>query len=274
MHSFIIQEFDSSVPLGKYNLLNGLWGDGTPIRPEGDGYNTNQALGPTRFLFNGDPRDPAAWAAINVFGEGKEQRSVSSASLGRLDPGQVRDVVTAHMFHYNPNADHLGQITHMYNNLDSLLAMPLDPHEPICTPVQTCMDDDCVWPGDFNRDGIVDHRDLLHWGTTTGMSGPARNGQISWRGHVGEDWTKTLDDGTNAKHQDADGNGTIDTLDLQLNLSHFLNKTQGYILNDRYPGGRNWLSSGPHGSARTWQYTSLESATPEGYVWNCLRACI
>jgi Secretion system C-terminal sorting domain len=145
-------------------------------------------------------------------------------------------VYLAYTFHYDSTADYLGQITRMLENIDSLRNIDPFSGEP-CTRFPLCLDNDCVWPGDFNRDGLVDHRDLLHWGTTTGKSGPRRNGQISWRGHLAEDWTKTLDDGTNAKHQDADGNGTIDELDLELNLSHFLNKTQGYISNDRYPGG-------------------------------------
>ncbi len=96
----------------------------------------------------------------------------------------------------------------MFENIDSIQKIDLTWGMP-CTRFPLCLDNDCVWPGDFNRDGIVDQRDLLHWGTTTNMSGPTRNGQISWRGHLAEDWTKTLEDGTNAKHQDADGNGTI-----------------------------------------------------------------
>jgi hypothetical protein len=237
MHSFIqYKDPGTNIPIERYRLLNGNWPDGTQMRPGGDGYGQDPGLHPTRYMFNGDPRDTSSWAAINVLDQGSDVSSVSSILLGRLDPGSVVDVELAYTFHYDAKADYLGQITRMFENIDSIQKIDLTWGMP-CTRFPLCLDNDCVWPGDFNRDGIVDHRDLLHWGTTTNMSGPARNGQISWRGHLAEDWTKTLEDGTNAKHQDADGNGTINELDLELNLSHFLNKTQGYISNNRYPGG-------------------------------------
>lgn len=236
MHSFVSQEYETGFILDKYNLLNGQWADGTPIRPQGDGYNVSPVVAPTRFLFNGDPRDPGAWAAINVLNEGKEQRSVSSALLGRLDPGALRYVYTAHMFHHDPEADHLGQITHMYNNVDSLLAMTWHPHDPICTPVQTCMDDDCVWPGDFDKNGIADHRDYLTWGALNGKTGPGRNGLISWRGHFGEDWNETYS-GTDVKHGDGDGNGSINLADIDVNSENHLLTNRFYVPEANYPVG-------------------------------------
>lgn len=54
------------------------------------------------------------------------------------------------------------------------------------------MNDDCVWPGDFDKNGIVDHRDYLMWGVFNSHTGAARDGQISWRGHTGEDWSDTF----------------------------------------------------------------------------------
>ena len=136
MHSFISAE-GADEPIEYYRLLNGQWADGTDITPEGDGYNPASGLSPTRFLFNGDPADPASWSAINVFAEGGEVRTVSSINFGRMDPGSVKEVVTAHMFHYDPAGDYLDQITAMYSNVDSLRKIIgyFHPHlEFPCTP--------------------------------------------------------------------------------------------------------------------------------------------
>lgn len=242
MHGFCTQEHETGFPSDKYQFLNGLWGDGTPIRPEGDGYNEDPDLKPTKFLFNGDPRDTNSWAAINVFSQGKEQRSISSVSLDRFNPGAIREVFTAHMFHYDPNADHLGQITHMYNNVDSLLAMSWHPHEKICNPFPVCMDNDCVWPGDFDKNGIADHRDYLTWGVLNDLTGPGRNGLVSWRGYLGEDWSEDLF-GLNAKHADGNGNGIIDLSDIDINTENQFLTNRFYTPEANYPKGSDIVIS-------------------------------
>jgi hypothetical protein len=236
MHSFITEDHETGFPPDKYNYLKGLWGDGTPIRPHGDGYNVNPALSPTKFLFNGDPRDTSAWAAINVFDEGKEQRSVSSISLGRFDPGEIVEVYTAYMFHSDPSADHLGQITNMYRNVDSLLAMSWYPDDKICAPFPICEDGDCVWPGDFDNNGIADHSDYLMWGVMNGANGPERNGQISWRGHPGDSWSNSYVD-INTKHGDGDGNGKVDIEDIQVNKLNFTLTNRYFDGQVNYPRG-------------------------------------
>jgi hypothetical protein len=142
MHSFISAE-GADEPIEYFSLLNGQWADGNAITPEGDGYNPSSGLPPTRFLFSGDPTDTESWSANNVSTEEKDQRVVSSISLGRGDPGEVWEVLTAHMFHYYPEGDHLDQITTMYSNIDSLRQIMglLHPHlEFPCMPVTSVKD--------------------------------------------------------------------------------------------------------------------------------------
>jgi len=227
MHSFITAAAETDLPIEFYRQLNGEWPDGTPITPEGDGNNPGSGLNPTKFLFNGDPRDTADWAAINVLPEGADQKIVSSVYLGRMDPGQVRGVVTAHMFHYDPGLGHLDQITKMYSNIDSLFSF-FSFHDLSCTPFPICDDNDCVWPGDFDKNGIADHRDYLMWGVMNGLTGPERNGLISWRGHYGEDWNDDVQ-GLNAKHGDGDGNGEVNINDIDINTENFLLKNKNYV---------------------------------------------
>ncbi|HZV70074.1 MAG TPA: T9SS type A sorting domain-containing protein [Saprospiraceae bacterium] len=236
MHSMITAAQETDLPLEFFRQLNGQWPDGTPITPEGDGYNPGSGLSPTKFLFNGDPRDPQDWATINVLPEGANQRIVSSVYLGRMDPGAIREVSTAHMFHYDPALGHLDQITKMYSNIDSLFTLfTLSPALP-CTPFPICDDDDCVWPGDFDKNGIADHRDYLMWGVMNDLTGAERNGLVSWRGHYGEDWNEEVN-GINSKHGDGDGNGEVNILDIDINMENFLQKNKDYVAEANYPAG-------------------------------------
>jgi hypothetical protein len=237
MQSFIQYETQSGIPLAKYRLLNGMWGDGSSIRPEGDGHNINSTLAPTNYLFSGDPRDTASWAAINVLDYGYDQRTVSSVSLGRMDPGAVKEIKTAYIYSYDPTGGQLDQITRMYNNVDSLKTLfgsfDFDQH---CSRFPICQDSDCVWPGDFDHNNIADHRDLLTWGFLKDISGHERNGLVSWRGQYSEDWNTTVS-GINAKHSDGDGNGKIDLKDLTINEDHFRYTNRFYQKHDLFPEG-------------------------------------
>jgi hypothetical protein len=84
----------------------------------------------------------------------------------------------------------------------------------------------CVWPGDANYDGVVDNFDMLPIGQGYGTVGFERpHYGWHWINFVCLDWSDTLPDGTNYKHIDCDGNGTInanDTLAIiqNYNLTH------------------------------------------------------
>ena len=77
-------------------------------------------------------------------------------------------------------------------------------------------DDECVWPGDANNDGIANYLDVLWLGLANGATGPERTVQTtSWIGLGSEDWTsQTPVSMVNYKFIDADGNGLIDEDDI------------------------------------------------------------
>jgi hypothetical protein len=254
MHSFI--EYDTAeLSIEIYRSLNGEWSDGTPMRPENDGHGINPQLGTTKFLYHGDPRDPASWSEINVFNSGHDTKNVSSVYIGRMDPGAIRVVESAYMFHHDPQAGHLDQITTMFNNVDALLST-VDDIDGNCMPFPICQDDDCVWPGDFDKNGIADYRDYLMWGVMNGSSGPERNGLISWRGHFAEDWTTNIN-GVNAKHGDGDGNGIVDFDDIDINYENFLLTNENYTEQIIYREGPEIIMSAdpiePSGRVRNFQ---------------------
>lgn len=92
----------------------------------------------------------------------------------------------------------------------------LQPSSPlICT-------DGCVFPGDANRDGIVDMWDLLSVGSFIGQYGPKRADiNPTWIPTYATNWQQTLENGVNAKNVDLNGDGIISHLDTMVIAENF-----------------------------------------------------
>ena len=74
---------------------------------------------------------------------------------------------------------------------------------------------DYVWPGDADKNGLVNMNDHLKWGIAFGTSGPARAYiSTAWEYHQSYDWLPAFIDGINYKHADFNGDGTIDSVDI------------------------------------------------------------
>ena len=237
MYSFIKEgAMPSQTSLEFYRMLTGHWRNGAPITIGGDGMSADPGLPTSNFIFHGDPRDPDGWSELSAGNGPGRTQTISSVFLDELQPDEQGTVECVYMFHQDTTLSYFEQFGSMYDNVDIMADMVSD-IENFCAPYPFCTDGDCVWPGDFNHDRMVDYRDLLYWGVTQGSTGDPRNGLVSWRGHFASDWLKTFPDGTNAKHQDSDGNGTVDEHDLTYNISNYLNTTPTYHQNDVYPVG-------------------------------------
>lgn len=83
---------------------------------------------------------------------------------------------------------------------------------------------DSVWPGDANNDFVVDIFDALSMAVSYGYAGSARsNSGIIWQPAFCYNWVDTFANGTNVKHSDCNGDGTINTLDLLAISANFGN---------------------------------------------------
>ena len=101
------------------------------------------------------------------------------------------------------------------------------------------MDSNCVWPGDANDDMIADNNDVLAIGLAYGTNGsPRQNATLNWTCQPSNDWVPVFLGGVNYKHADCDGNGLVDSLDMDaVNLNYGLthnknHSVQGGGLND------------------------------------------
>ncbi|MEO0790722.1 MAG: T9SS type A sorting domain-containing protein, partial [Bacteroidota bacterium] len=82
---------------------------------------------------------------------------------------------------------------------------------PVC-------EEDCVWPGDANADGVVDLGDMLTIGRHMGTYGIARDGEdpLVWCPQSSADWGESAANGADLKHADTDGNRFIDHRDTTM----------------------------------------------------------
>jgi hypothetical protein len=85
-----------------------------------------------------------------------------------------------------------------------------------------CVDEDCVWPGDTNNDGIVDVGDLLPIGRAMGQRGTPRLGgnPTGWAPQYSADWLQDERNGLNLKHIDANGDQMISALDTAVVMAN------------------------------------------------------
>jgi hypothetical protein len=245
MHSYIIDE-DSNIGLptypsfmtagDQYNLLTGNWPDGTSMYASGNGIHNSQDGPLTKFFLHGDPRDTAQWSWLTANVPHIDARPISSVYLNMLQPGEQAIVETAYSFHQDSTLDNLEQVGFMYQNIDALLEFIQD-IDSFCQPPLACIGKDCVWPGDFNHNGIADHFDLLYWGVMLDSIGGKRDGLINWSGHAADPWALTLPDNLNAKHGDGNGDGQTNIEDLERNEFHFLLTNPYFIKKDTFPLG-------------------------------------
>ena len=83
---------------------------------------------------------------------------------------------------------------------------------------------DCVWPGDTDKNGIVDMGDIGPIARYIGEKGPARSEGSLWKGQWSYPWMNF--EHTNLNHYDADGDGLISWQDLQV-ISYYYGKSHG-----------------------------------------------
>ncbi|MCB0582765.1 MAG: hypothetical protein KDD10_26035, partial [Phaeodactylibacter sp.] len=219
--------YDPVSPVHYYRYLTGRCQDGTPFTFGGNGYDPSLSNPVARFVFPGDPNDPGQWSDLND-GQGTgDRRIVSSLLIESLPPGGSEDVDVAYSYFREPGADHLGNVTAMYEGIENLQAWYDGQFGGICTPGPVCRED-CVWTGDANADGIANHIDLLALAVGAGRQGPARSGPYNWSPRAGQAWPTAQPNGANDKHLDADGDGTATFDDFRFTRQHYNFTRPGY----------------------------------------------
>ncbi len=77
-----------------------------------------------------------------------------------------------------------------------------------------CINDDCLWAGDANADGIVDMRDMFFIAENIGEKGVFQNNiNAQWSPQNADNWVQNSSNGRNLKHADTNGDGIISAAD-------------------------------------------------------------
>ena len=102
----------------------------------------------------------------------------------------------------------------------------------------------CIWPGDTDSSGVVNHFDLLNIGlnyNSQGLSRPADKQNITWYGHLMDSWSiNNVSSNINLNHVDSNGDGVInysDTLAINQNWEkvHNLIGSQPVVIRGAVP---------------------------------------
>ena len=79
-----------------------------------------------------------------------------------------------------------------------------------------------VWPGDADNDLVANNNDILDIGLYYGSTGGLRpNANLSWTAQPAPFWTNTKANGYNEKHDDCNGDGTIDASDTTAVIQNY-----------------------------------------------------
>ena len=222
-----IPNSETDHPTDFYRYLTGHWPDGTPLQSGGNGYDTLASTPPTNFVFPGDPNNHEEWSQLSAGAYPADVRMLGSINLGTMPSGAIHKVDIAYSFFREPGADHLGNVTAMYAGVADLRSWYASEFQTVCSQPPFC-EDDCIWAGDLNADGIANHCDLLAIAVAENNPGPSRDIPYNWTPQNGEDWSGNLNSGANYKHIDADGSGTIALEDFLLTYQHYNLTVPGY----------------------------------------------
>lgn len=218
-----------------YNALNARFRDNTPITFGGNGYNpgSNEVV---KHVFSGDPTDPNSWSILSADIAPADWRTTSSTFIDSWLPGQVIELHLAHSYYREPGADWLENVSAMYEGVAELQNMYDASFDNVCSRPAIC-DDDCIWSGDLNADGIADHVDAVALGFGQNNNGEERGGPYNWAPQAGNSWGGTQIFSTDNKHLDANGDGSSNAEDLEYTLLHYNFTRPGYEAVIEYPEG-------------------------------------
>ena len=232
---------DTLTNLKLYDLMNNKWPDGTPLTYGGNGYNPNSTEF-INYLYSESPTKSNGWSMAELAEVGLDIRLYVNLDLGDIYKDSPAIVDLAYTHHPADTS-----IAH-YSNVDSMLE-----HIPMVQSFyercfnsdelhQPC-ESDCVWPGDADRNGIVNNLDALHIGISKDTAGIRRlNTTKSWAPFTAEEWNNISAENINYKHFDCNGDGIIDAIDYQINVDNFYLKNKEFTEWGGYNDPGNELS--------------------------------
>jgi hypothetical protein len=200
-----------------YNLLSGKFSSGAAMTRGGSGYNPNDPNAiPSDYMFPDNPNNPSGWSMYYANLSGLDQRTMGSIHKDSLMPGEILTIDLAYSYHRHPDSSNTQNVNLMYQEIDLVQQYYDNNFNSVACIQPTYCTTNCVYPGDANNNGIDNDFDILEMGLKYGASALTRS-------QIGDHWMPHTPPSpiTNA-YVDANGDNTIDTLDLVVNRDNWL----------------------------------------------------
>ncbi len=101
-----------------YNLLEGLWKDGSAITNMGSGYQSGGQ--PTNFMFTGDPCNNSGWTEAQGGVPAGDRRMIGSVGFTNVKPGEVQKVTVAYLWSRSNTSGSIPSLCKLLSQTDSL----------------------------------------------------------------------------------------------------------------------------------------------------------
>jgi len=244
-----------------YNALSSKWRDGTPLTYGGSGYDPSSNNIITS-AYPSSPTDPNGWSMKNSQSPGIDPRMYINVDLGDINKDAITHTNFAYTFHpADLSTDHFSRVDSMLTKIKEVKKLFNDCFDTVAG-TQECTSE-CVWPGDTDKNGIVNNHDLLNLGISMNKAGIQRE-EISetWQGHLSDEWFDNTFHNVNFKHIDCNGSAEINKTDVDVIETNFFNSN---------PNFTNWGGYNGKGEELTFEfdkeeYNSLENINAKLFI--------
>jgi hypothetical protein len=194
-------------PLEYYFVMQGKTRIGTPI------YNpiTNQI---TTYMYTDNPNDQNGWSMQSQKLPQFDPIFLSSSSINSLELNKTVWLDFAYSFHHHKDSNHIQNVNLAIQNCDKIQSLYDNKFNIVCNEAKCIAD--CVWSGDTDNNGRVEYLDAIPIFKGMNKTGGIRKEPFIWRGQELTDWQTKIPNGLNAKYADANGDGVINALDLEM----------------------------------------------------------
>ena len=190
------------------------------------------------YWYTGNPADTVAWNMRNYYRVARDQRHLvtfdnEDVSTGHQVTLNFIETTRTGVAESRPEDIFLDYELHIegvkaqYNEmLDNLTCTKTASYDP-CNEY-------CVWPGDVNRDSVVTLEDWVYLRSieiieNVELNGTARYRQSTrWHPMSGKDWDNDIF-GFNSKHYDVNGDGSLESTDLDRLTDNFKKSQSGVL---------------------------------------------
>ncbi len=130
--------------------------------------------------------------------------------------------------HWLKDGNRKESIQQMFLNFPKLQEFFNQGYQNECTTNARNCENECVWPGDSDHNGIANHADIIPIGLAKGLVGEKRLDPPRWSEQIASDWNKKLWSNLEVKHADCDGDGSVALSDENLIRANLNQTHSGY----------------------------------------------